>query len=350
MRRMPKGRLTLTILVLAVVGIASVVFVGFRGQTPNSQGAHVSPTSTPTPNFARAVIPELAADGFRPTPTPLPVAVGHGYGTRVESELPLQPASESSVFRNCQVVAFYGHPTIPGLGVMGQGSTATMLAALAAQAEPYDATNGSRATVLALHVIAGVASSSPEDGTWVFRISGVEIDALIAVADEHDLLIILDTQMGTSTVEREFAYFEPYLRNPRVHLAFDPEWHMPDGVAPGTFVGSMTADEVNRAQKLLDDLVKEYNLPNKILVIHQFQDQMIRNKDSLMDYPGVDLVIDQDGVGRGSQKLANYEAFIATDGAEHGGMKVFYTEDSAPLLTPAEVNALVPQPDLVIYQ
>jgi hypothetical protein len=156
--------------------------------------------------------------------------------------------------------------------------------------------------------------------------------------------------MGSSTVEKEFAYFEPYLRNPRVHFAMDPEWHMPAGTAPGTFVGSMTADEINRAQGLLDELVREHDLPNKILVIHQFQGQMIRNKSTLQDYGRVDLVIDQDGVGSKRPKVSNYDVFIAADGAEHGGMKVFYTEDFPPLLAPAEVNALVPQPDLVIYQ
>jgi len=112
----------------------------------------------------------------------------------------------------------------------------------------------------------------------------------------------------------------------------------------------MTAAEINRAQALLDKLVRENDLPNKMLVIHQFQGQMIRNKSSLVDYPRVDLVIDQDGVGNKKPKVTNYEVFIDAAGAEHGGMKVFYTEDFPPLLTPAEVNALVPQPDLVIYQ
>ena len=76
---------------------------------------------------------------------------------------------------------------------------------------------------------------------------------------------------------------------------------------------------------------------------------MILNKPALLDVPGVDLVIDMDGFGGDELKIANYDLFVEQDGAEHGGFKLFYEQD-APLMTPEEVEALQPQPDVVIYQ
>jgi hypothetical protein len=86
-----------------------------------------------------------------------------------------------------------------------------------------------------------------------------------------------------------------------------------------------------------------------MLIVHQFVPQMIRNKTALAWYPGVDLVIDTDGFGYPRQKIDNYNRYIAAEGAPFGGMKLFYDEDIG-LMTPAQVSALVPQPDLVIYQ
>lgn len=63
----------------------------------------------------------------------------------------------------------------------------------------------------------------------------------------------------------------------------------------------------------------------------------------------MDLVIDMDGFGGQGIKLAHYDQFVAQDGAPHGGLKLFYDED-VNLLSPAQVAALSPQPDLVIFQ
>jgi hypothetical protein len=86
-----------------------------------------------------------------------------------------------------------------------------------------------------------------------------------------------------------------------------------------------------------------------MLLVHQFTDDMIRGKSGLAAYPGVDLVIDTDGFGYQSQKIGNYNRYIRDDEAPHGGMKLFYRRD-IDLMTPAEVNALVPQPDFVTYE
>ncbi|HLI52001.1 MAG TPA: hypothetical protein VKU87_09395, partial [Thermomicrobiaceae bacterium] len=134
-----------------------------------------------------------------------------------------------------------------------------------------------------------------------------------------------------------------------VHLALDPEFKTPDNDVPGTVIGSMDASAINEAQQALEQIVEQNHLPNKILMVHQFQPGMISNKDKLASYPGVDLVIDMDGFGNPQVKTNEYEQFVGTDNAPHGAFKLFYTQDH-PVMTPQQVEALKPQPDIVIYQ
>lgn len=301
---------------------------------------------------ARARVPMVAHDGLMPTPTPTPpppAVASKCYRARVADAFTLRPAPAKSVLQNCQVIAYYGYPDVPGLGVLGQfDSSAALANALESQAAAFDAVNGSRTVVPALHLIAALALASPgPDGTYLGHMPGEMLDAYIALAAEHDWLVILDLQMGHSTIDAEFARVEPYLRNPRVHLALDPEWVTPG--PPGTVIGSMDASMINRAQELLQALVEREHLPNKLLIVHQFTRDMITNKASITDEPGVDLVIDIDGFGYAAAKQSEYQAFVQDDGAEHGGMKLFYTQD-ADLMTPETASNLVPQPDVIIYQ
>jgi hypothetical protein len=249
------------------------------------------------------------------------------------------------------VVAFYGHPQSASMGVLGEGTVEAMIERLRGEAAAYETTNGGRTVVPAFHMIAAVAHGIPTgDGTYLTRMSHEMLEQWIALAEQHDFLVLLDIQMGHSTVDDELDYFIAYLADPRVHLALDPEWAMLEsGVAPGQRVGNMDASEINRAQERLQELVDEYNLDNQLLVVHQFQEQMIRNKDQLERFPGVDLVIHMDGFGTREQKLASYNRYVRDDEADHSGFKLFYDWD-INFMAPEEVNRLVPQPDLVTFQ
>jgi hypothetical protein len=272
------------------------------------------------------------------------------YSTRPPGLTHLASADSDSILQNCQVIAYYGYPNIPGLGVLGAADPDTVAQQIMSVAQGYDDTNGARSVVGAYHLIVGVAqANNTPDGTWLSRMSDDLIQQYLDAAERNDMIVILDVQMGHSTVDREFEWLVPYLANDRVHLAVDPEWAMPPGVAPGEIIGGMDASAINRAQALMANYIAEHGLANRMLVVHQFVPQMIRNKPDLKAYPGVDLVIDTDGFGYPSQKIGNYERYITAEGAQHGGMKLFYAEHFI-LMTPAEVNALRPEPDLVIYQ
>lgn len=304
-----------------------------------------TPTPTPLPTATPTATPT-------PTPPPPPDILTKCHEPRAEPpEFTMFPAAPDSLFRNCQVVAFYGYPGNTVLGILGEiGSPETMAEQLAGVVAQYDNVNGSRHAIGAFHLIAAVAQASPgPDGTYLYRMPAATVEEYIRLAEKHDFIVFLDLQIGHSTVADEVEHVRPYLANPRVHLALDPEWTMPPGVAPGEQIGTMDAGQINAAQAVLDDVARVTGLRSRILVVHQFTEAMITNKATLQSYPNVDLVIDMDGFGGREIKLQHYAWYVARDGAPHGGIKLFYDED-IDIFQPAEVQEIVPQPDYIQYQ
>jgi hypothetical protein len=63
----------------------------------------------------------------------------------------------------------------------------------------------------------------------------------------------------------------------------------------------------------------------------------------------VELVFDADGFGSPRAKIGDYDQYAAEPGFEFGGMKLFFNWD-VPVMSPAEVMALEPQPAIIVYQ
>jgi hypothetical protein len=169
------------------------------------------------------------------------------------------------------------------------------------------------------------------------------------------LLLILDLQIGHDTIPNQIAKISEYLKYPHVHVALDPEFStiaspaVPRDRAPGEFIGEVNGHDVNLAIQMLSDLVTQHGLPRKMLIVHQFEDEMIYNKYVITPQPGVDFVLDMDGFGGPEAKIGNYGFYVREELIEYGGIKLFFKQDG-PLLTPAEVVALQPPPLVVIYQ
>lgn len=248
-------------------------------------------------------------------------------------------------------MALYGYPGVPALGVLGELAYPDEVAnQLAAIADEYDSLNDTRHAVGAVHLIVAVAQAAPgSDGKYLSHMPGEIIEQYIALAEEHDFLVFLDLQIAHSTVAEEVAHVAKYLEHPRVHLALDPEWTMPPGVEPGDEIGRMYASDINAAQQVLANIVREHKVPTKILIVHQFIESMIVGKPSLERVNGVDLLIHMDGFGGRELKLEHYYRFVYEDGAQHGGMKLFIDEDT-DIFQPADIQAIVPQPDYIQYQ
>jgi hypothetical protein len=250
-----------------------------------------------------------------------------------------------------QVVALYGAPGTPVMGILGTMSARDAAAEAARLAADWDARNGAPGAVGALHLITAVAQPYPmADGSFLARLSEDTIREYLDAAHERGLLLILDVQVGMADPLAEARRLEPFLRDPAVHLALDPEFAMRwKGEAPGQAIGSLDASQVNPVQRYLGDLVRAAGLPGKTLILHQFRQDMLTGTAALEDVPGVTRIVDMDGWGGQGVKLANYEAYALASYSQRPAIKLFYHWDE-PLLTPDDLLSLPRVPDLVIYQ
>jgi hypothetical protein len=258
----------------------------------------------------------------------------------------------TSLLDHAQVVSYYGHPDVPRMGILGAHPTPLAAArSVERLASRYDALNGDRSALAAFHIVVAVAQRFPgADGSYLGRLDHDRIRSYIEVARDRGMLVFLDVQVGWAEPVDEARRLAPLLEEPFVHLALDPEYATrPDGQPPGSAVGTLDADQVNRVQEWLASLVRDHHLPPKILVIHQFREDMLDRPDRFARVDEVELLIDVDGFGPRLGKLSKYQRFGLSDYAERSGLKLFFDWD-VNLLQPHELQALDPPPDLVIYQ
>ncbi|MCY0886086.1 MAG: hypothetical protein OWV35_09430 [Firmicutes bacterium] len=283
------------------------------------------------------------------TRAPAPPAV---RGTTARAVRSAPPPPLPPLLPGHRIVAYYGNPLDPRMGILGQGSPQAMLNALAAQGQAYQALDPARPVIDALELVAVVAQAEPgPHGTYRQRMPYRLIRAELALARSRGDLLILDVQPGRSPVAAEVQYLEPFLAQPDVELALDPEFDMnriPGGI-PGQEFGTMSAASINGAMAVLSRLVQQDHLPPKVLIVHQFLHRMVPDWEDIHPLPGVSFVMDTDGFGNPALKLANYRRFITDQPVGYGGIKLFYSQDT-PLLSPAQVLALTPPPAVIIYQ
>src|SRR5690606_9279495 len=133
---------------------------------------------------------------------------------------------------------------------------------------------------------------------------------VLSMAKEINAIVFLDIQVGLSTLQQEIPELEEYLKLPNVHLGVDPEVSMKDGQAPGKVVGYFTAEDLNYASNYLAKLVKEYNLPPKVLIVHRFTQRMVRDYGQITTRPEVQIVMHMDGWGEPAKKVNTYRQFV----------------------------------------
>jgi hypothetical protein len=236
------------------------------------------------------------------------------------------------------------------MGIVGEYAMEELAAMIRSQAEDYAAADPSRPVIPAFELIATVAQRVPgADGTYILDTDHETLKTYIDYAADHDMLVFLDLQIGRGTVQDEIEKVRDLLALPNVHLALDPEFAVAEGEVPGEYIGSVPAESIAYAQRTLADISAEAGVPPKVLIVHQFREDMIRDKQTLAPYPGVQLVIDADGYGAPELKTAVYNFLVRDEPIEFAGVKIFFKQD-VPLLTPQELLALVPPPDVIIYQ
>lgn len=253
-----------------------------------------------------------------------------------------------------RVVAYYGNYLSRQMGVLGEYDHDIMVAKLRAAATEWETADPSTPVVPAINYIAITAQGSPgKDGMYRLRMPDEQIERAIADAQEVNGIVILDVQVGKSTLPQELPLLADFLKLPQVHLGIDPEFAMKQS-APGTVIGYFTAADANYAANFLAELVKKYDLPPKILVIHRFTQDMVRDAGDIKPLPEVQIVMDMDGWGEKARKINTYTQIIYPEPVQFTGFKLFYKNDlkapSTGMMTPAEVLKLTPQPVFIQYQ
>ncbi len=253
-----------------------------------------------------------------------------------------------------RILAFYGNLYSKQMGILGELPPDQMLQKLQEEVKAWQAADTVIEVVPALHYIAVTAQQAPgKGGKHRLRMPFHQIDSILSLAKRINALVFIDIQVGLSTLQQEIPELVNYLKMPHVHLGIDPEFSMKGGHAPGKVVGTFDAADINYAAEYLAKLVKENNLPPKVLVIHRFTRNMVTNTHQIRTRPEVQLVMDMDGWGGPQLKFNTYRQFIHKEPVEFTGFKVFYkndTKNNNRLLTPAEVLALKPQPVYIQYQ
>ena len=254
-----------------------------------------------------------------------------------------------------RIIAYYGNLYSKQMGILGELPEDQMLKKLMGEVKSWQKADTTVEVIPALHYIAITAQQAPGSaGKYRLRMPFKEIDKVLKMAEKINALVFIDVQVGLSTIQNELPEFEKYLKMPHVHFGIDPEFSMKTGHAPGKVVGSYDAADINYTTEYLAKLVRENNLPPKILVVHRFTQAMVTNHKQIKLRPEVQIVMDMDGWGHQARKINTYRRFVYGEPVQFTGFKIFYKNDlkekNSHIMTPQEVLSLKPQPIYIQYQ
>lgn len=249
-----------------------------------------------------------------------------------------------------RLVAYYGHPSTGLMGVLGEYQPDELMDRLKEQTAEYSKLDPDRPAVPTIELIASVAQPVPgADGLYVTQTPKKDVQTYVDLTKKNDALLLLDVQLGRATVMQEVKLLEPYLKLPHVHLAVDTEYSVEDGEVPGQDLGEVDGPEIQEAVSYLDDLVEREDIPDKLLMVHQFEDGIVTNKQVIKPTKNVQVALHADGFGGADAKAVKYELLVRDQPIQYGGFKVFYKQDE-PVLAPRDVLRLDPAPAVVTYQ
>jgi hypothetical protein len=287
------------------------------------------------------------------------LAVGSGFGSsallasRVAvAETGVQlPGGGQVLFPGHLLVALYGHPGTPSLGVLGEQDLPASIARARSVAAPYRSLTSARVTP-AFEIIATVAQGSPgPNGEYSYETPVAFLRPWVRRATADGFYVILDLQPGRASLLAQAKMYQSLLELPDVGLALDPEWKLAPGQLPLQQIGSVSITEVDSVVRWLAALTARYRLPQKLLVLHQFRISMIRD-ESKLDTRNDDLaiLIHMDGQGTPADKQQTWDA-ITSVAPPHVffGWKDFYVKDH-PMLGPRQTIDRTPRLSMISYQ
>lgn len=305
--------------------------------------------------------------GADPRRTPLPdpraqqvLALGTAFGTQdlfterlaVTATGTQLPGGGQVLFPGRRMVALYGSPNSPTLGVLGEQDVPASLArvrALTAQYQPLV----DEPVVPAFELITTLADAAPgADGDYSAELAPAAVQPWVDAAKAAAAYVVLDLQPGRADFLTQAKLYAELLALPNVGLALEPEWRLGPSDLPRDQKGTVGVHEINRVVTWLADLTRGKKLPQKLLMIHQSRPDMISGRDRLdTSRDELSLVIESDGFGTPADKTRVWS--VLHQGAPEGirwGWKN-YPDDDRPPFTPERTVPIPPTPPaFVSYQ
>jgi hypothetical protein len=303
----------------------------------------VAACSAPAPVAAEQPVAP-APNVIEPAPAPT---------TTVAAPPPVElPGGGRVLFPGRRLVALYGHPGAPALGVLGERDVAGSVQRARELAAQYQALVP-EPVLPTFEIIATVASTAAgPDGDYSVEAEVDELRPWVDAARDAGGYVLLDLQPGRTDFLTQAQRYADLLAQPHVGLALDPEWRLRPDQRHLRQIGSVDVEEVNRVVTWLADLTRDRELPQKVLMLHQFRLEMINGRERLdTTRPELAVVLHADGFGPPTTKFETWNRLHQNvPPGVFWGWKNFIDEDS-PTLTPAETVAIGPTAPVVIsYQ
>jgi hypothetical protein len=322
--------------------------------TARAAGAQIVTVDGYDPRADPAAISALSA--ARPQRV---IALGAGFGPagRLRARLAVAetgvqlPGGGQVLFPMRRLVALYGHPDTPALGALGQQDLPASIARARKTAARYRRLSHVP-LIPTFEIIATVAEGRPgPDGSYSYQTPLSMLRPWVKRASAAGMYVVLDLQAGKASLLSQAKRYEAFLDRPNVGLALDPEWKLQPGQRPLRQIGSVDAREINSVSNWLGRLAARRHLPQKLLVLHQFQLSMISNESNIdTRHDNLAIVIHMDGQGTPHDKHQTWQAVTgAAPRHVFFGWKDFYVKDH-PMLSPRQTMARTPKPVMISYQ
>jgi hypothetical protein len=336
------------LLLLVAVVLGTVRFAATSSNSPPANSAP-SPASSPSPqpSITPGTTPSSSSAS---SPADAPSASVPPAGPPEKTQL---PRGGTTLFPRYRLVGFSGGPGTAAFGRLGVGDIDTRIHEIERMGTSYDS-NGKRQIMPVLELITVVAhSTAGPDGKYRGRIDAAVIDSYLSAARRHRALLLLNVQPGRAGFLDEVKDLQPWLKEPDVGLALDPEWAVGAGQVPGRVFGHTTAGELNQVGAWLGAFTRSRGLPEKAMVVHQLSPRIISDIGEVKAHKGVQVVLSVDGIGGRKAKESTWRRLVEPmPDSMAPGFKLFFEEDTraGKLMTPAQVLNLKPRPDYVLYE
>jgi hypothetical protein len=156
-----------------------------------------------------------------------------------------------------RILSYYGNFYSKNMGILGEYEPDEVLGRLEIAKAEWEAADPSTPVLKAIEYIAMVAQANAgKDGMYRAMMPDEEIEKAHALAKKADAILILDLQIGLSTIDKELLKFKDYITRPDVHIALDPQFSMKNGKKPGSVIGTFSAQDINYTINYISNIVK----------------------------------------------------------------------------------------------